>query len=51
MYIYQHRNGPVIGLFQMKDGNTVLYSTDPMLFIDCTHPMLSIDCISNLCIL
>ena len=35
-------NDPVIGLFEMKDRNTVLFSThiwltDPMLFIDCLY--------------
>ena len=41
-YVYHHMNGPVIGLFDMKGGNTVLFSihvwlTDPMLFIDCLY--------------
>ena len=28
MYVYCHTNGPVIELFEMKDGNIVLFSTD-----------------------
>ena len=28
MYVDHHTNGPVIGLFEMKDRNTVLFSTD-----------------------
>ena len=27
-YIYHHMTGPMIGLFEMKDRNTVLFSTD-----------------------
>ena len=28
MYVYCHMSDQVIGLFEMKDGNTVLFSTD-----------------------
>ena len=40
--LYCHMNGQVIGLFEMKDRNTVLFSTDiwltdSMLFIACLY--------------